>query len=520
MSSAGSRPSRLEFFSTEVAEGLTCEAYDPSRIIAAMGVTASEAPLLSVEDYPHLMPELTLLLDYLRKMVSCGKRGVNILLHGEPGTGKTQLTRVIASELGVPAFDFVTYDKDGDPKHTLERLISVRVAESFFRDSPALFVFDEFEDILTPSAQGRGLANERKGWFNRMLETNVRPIFWLSNSIHHLDAAFCRRFDFILEVPVPPRSRRVSILRNYAGQHLSAQMIHRLAEVEALAPAVVARVTGVFDVVKEKISPDERDEAFARMLGTVLKAQGHSIPPLTADEILPTDVYDTSCLNTGEDLAKITRMLRSHPHARLCLHGPPGTGKTAFGHWLAREIDRPLHLKRASDLLSPLVGGTEMQIAKTFEKALHDDAILMIDEVDSFLQDRAKSMRSWEVTQVNELLTRMETFNGVFIATTNRLEHLDAASLRRFDLKLRFDYLHVHQIGELLRAWCRSLGIALPEDEHLAMIDSMERVTPGDFASAARRHRFHPFANAGELLLALIDESAMKNESARRIGFL
>ena len=160
------------------------------------------------------------------------------------------------------------------------------------------------------------------------------------------------------------------------------------------------------------------------------------------------DVYDTDCLNTDADLPGLARMLRRHPHARLCLHGPPGTGKITFGHRLAREIDLPLRLERASDLLSPFVGGTEMKIASAFEKARQESAILMIDEVDSFLQDRARAVRSWEVTQVNELLTRMESFHGVFIATTNRLEHLDPASLRRFDLKLRFGSLNARQIHD------------------------------------------------------------------------
>lgn len=511
--------SSLEFFSSEVADRLLGEDYDPDRIIAAMGVVSPEPSTLGRADYTHIEAELSLLIDYLRESVKSGKRGVNILLYGEPGTGKTQLTRVIGGELGLPVYDFATEDVDGDPKSADQRLASVRVAGSFFQGKPALFVFDEFEDILAGSEKGRGLTSRRKGWFNRMLETNVRPIFWLSNSIRHLDAAFCRRFDFILEVPVPPRSLRAGILRKQAGRHLSEQVIHRLSEVEELAPAVVARVSKVFDVVSENLPQDRRDEAFTRMLGTVLKAQGHDVPRLSSDGILPADVYDTACLNTGSNLPELARMLRTHPHARLCLHGPPGTGKTAFGHWLAREIDRPLHLKRASDLLSPFVGGTEMQIAETFEKALRDDAILLIDEVDSFLQDRAKAVRSWEVTQVNELLTRMESFNGVFIATTNRLEHLDAASLRRFDMKLHFDYLDPRQIRELLGAWCRSLGIAAPAYEHHGMIDSMECVTPGDFAAAARRHRFQPFADAGDFLHALKDDCAMKTETARRIGF-
>jgi transitional endoplasmic reticulum ATPase len=512
--------SNLEFFCSEVAKSLIHDVFDRSRILSVMGVMESDAPLLDAEDYPHLELGLPLLLDYLRNVASSGKRGVNILLYGDPGTGKTQLTRVIAKELNLPLFDFAVCDNDGDPIRTTQRLTSVRIAESFLRDSHALFVFDEFEDILAPSGNDRGLVNERKGWFNRFLETNMRPIFWLSNSIRHLDAAFARRFDLIIEVPVPPRSHREEILRKHAGHQLSSKTIRHLAEVEELAPAVVSRVSGVFERMSGKLPQCQRDEVFSQMVGMTLKAQGHSVSLHNYDEILPTNVYDTACLNTGADLPSIARMLRGHPEARICLHGPPGTGKTAFGHWLAREIDRPLHLKRASDLLSPFVGGTEMQIAGTFEKALRDNAILMIDEVDSFLQDRTKAVRSWEVTQVNELLTRMESFSGVFIATTNRLEHLDAASLRRFDLKVQFDYLNPAQIHELLRAWSRRLGIAPPGDQHRGMTECMECVTPGDFAAVARRHRFQPFTDGGEFLRALAGDCSMKTESTRRIGFL
>ena len=93
------------------------------------------------------------------------------------------------------------------------------------------------------------------------------------------------------------------------------------------------------------------------------------------------------------------------------------------------------------------------------------------------------------------------------------------ASLRRFDLKLRFDYLDVCQIRELLVAWCRSLGIAPAGDEYRGMIESMECVTPGDFAAVARRHRFQPFADAGGFLQALAADCSMKTETSRRIGF-
>lgn len=75
-------------------------------------------------------------------------------------------------------------------------------------------------------------------------------------------------------------------------------------------------------------------------------------------------------------------------------------------------------------------------IASAFSEAERDNAVLLIDEVDSFLRDRRDAKASWEVTQVNEMLTQMEQFQGVLIASTNLIEGFDQAALRRFDLKL------------------------------------------------------------------------------------
>ena len=84
--------------------------------------------------------------------------------------------------------------------------------------------------------------------------------------------------------------------------------------------------------------------------------------------------------------------------------------------------------------------------------------MLVFDEVDSFLQDRSSSNRSWERSQVNEMLVQMESFNGVFIATTNLCESLDKASLRRFDMKIEFGYLKPEQASALFKKECELLG--------------------------------------------------------------
>lgn len=500
-----------------VARHLLREPFDARKILRAIGVMTVDSAELRLEDYPHLQRSLDLILAYLKRCPS--KKGVNILFHGPPGTGKTQLVRTLGAKLSLSVYELQTSNEEGKPLEPTERLAVLGLALKFFRNEPALLVFDEAEDILTQTLTDRGAANTHKGWFNQILGSNTRPVFWISNSIESLDPAFARRFDFIIEAPIPPRLVRGQILHEHAEGLISQSMIERLSELDYLAPAVVTRACDVIRSIRRDIPKNEQDRTFTHVLRGILKAQGHPDPVLSCEETMATDVYDVTYLNTEGDLPQMAALLKESQSARLCLYGPPGTGKTAFGKWLAREIGRPLHVRRASDLLSPFIGHTEQKIASAFEKALSDDAILMIDEVDSFLQDRSKAMRSWEVTQVNELLTRMETFHGVFIATTNRLEHLDPASLRRFDLKLCFDYLAPHQIDQLLSAWCRSLGISTPGTKYVGMIQSMKSVTPGDFAAVARRHRFQPFADGDEFLHALADDCTIKTGSSRSIGF-
>ena len=67
--------------------------------------------------------------------------------------------------------------------------------------------------------------------------------------------------------------------------------------------------------------------------------------------------------------------------------------------------------------------------------------MLFFDEIDSVLRTREGAVRSWEVSQVNEILARMEGFRGIFVAATNYLASLDPAVLRRFTFKLAFGYL-------------------------------------------------------------------------------
>lgn len=263
---------------------------------------------------------------------------------------------------------------------------------------------------------------------------------------------------------------------------------------------------------------ESRAEAVELLINQTLKAQGHA--PIRKDDAnrLP-EVYDPAFLNADADLAHVAAGLGQSKSGRLCLYGPPGTGKTAYARWLAEQIGAPLLVRRASDLMSMWVGENEKNIARAFEQADQEGALLSIDEVDSFLQDRRTAQRGWEVSLVNEMLTQMESFSGIFVASTNLMEGLDPAMLRRFDLKVCFDYLGCTQAHALFRRHCAGLGLPEPTHEQLTRLSGLKKLTPGDFATAARQSRFHPFRSSMDLLKALEAECAMKN-GARAMGFI
>ena len=88
--------------------------------------------------------------------------------------------------------------------------------------------------------------------------------------------------------------------------------------------------------------------------------------------------------------------------------------------------------KRYSDLSSKWLGESEKAIAAAFEEAADMRAFLILDEAESLLRDRGAALHSWEITQVNEMLTQMERHPYPFACTTNALELIDPATARRF----------------------------------------------------------------------------------------
>ncbi len=516
----GSLRGKIELLSSSFADLMLTQVGDPI-VLLRDTVRASDPPTLAMDDFDHLEESLEVLRPYLRRAVEGRRKGVNILIHGEPGTGKTQLARSLAKELHCPLFEIACEDAEGDPVSGEKRLRAFRAAQSFFATRPALLVFDETEDVFNDGdgPGRRSTAQKRKAWMNRMLESNPVPTLWLSNWVHSLDPAFVRRFDVVLEMAAPPRRKRERIIKAACGELVDAQAAARLAAAESLSPAVVARAASVAGAVRDLLPGDRLGRAVERLVEGTLLAQGHRPLAGLGAVQLPPD-YDPAFINADADLEAVAEGLARTKSGRLCLYGPPGTGKSAFGRWVAERVGTPLDVRRVSDLVSPYLGMTERNLANAFREAQRSGAVLVLDEVDSFLQDRRDAHRTWEVTEVNEMLTQMESFGGIFIATTNLMEGLDQAALRRFDLKLKFGYLRPEQARRLFTSQCRVLGLGEPDAAALAPVGELSCLTPGDFAAVARQHRFHRLSSPADLLGALDRECELKEGAVKKaIGF-
>lgn len=477
----------------------------------------ASAPTLKLSYYPHLKTDLQILLPYLKNAINKQLIGVNVLIYGPPGTGKSELVRVIAQKLKASLFEVSSEDEDGDDISGSQRLRAYRIAQCFLANTGNLLLFDETEDVFVQNPFAR--QELRKGWMNKMLEQNAVPSFWVTNDCHVIDDAFIRRFDQVIELNTPPKSQRAVLLQSASADLLTQQEAMQLAEHSNLTPAIISRAGKVVAQLNPRLKRSTKVEALQHLMQQTLRAQGYRVNDALSKDMLGP-VYDATWVNSDVDLNMLVAGLKNAGTGRVCLYGPPGTGKTAFCHYLAKQLQQPLLIKTASQLISKYVGETEKNIASAFSEAKENEAILLLDEVDSFLQDRRNAQHSWEVTAVNEMLVQMEAFDGIFVASTNLLHNLDQASLRRFDLKASFNYLKTEQAISLLKAHCKQLKL-VSCNSSLQLISASRQLTPGDFAALARQSRFRPFSTAIDFAKALLQEVSLKSaDIAKPIGFV
>ncbi len=491
------------------------DEFDARDALFSRFAAPARATCLSADDFSHLAADRDLLIELLRKAAAQREAGINVMLYGAPGTGKTELARVVAAAAGLTLHEVRHTDDSGDDMRRA-RYSQVVVAQQLLQPvSDAVLLFDETEDLLPADASSAKALG--KAAFNHMLESNQTPMIWVSNEITQIDPAYLRRFACVLEVKKPNRTvRRRIAARAFGALDVREDWLERIADIEDPSPGQITQAARVARLLSARV-PAESQAVAERVLGHGMRALGQRrhAPDFSAAR------FDLSLLNCGADVHALLRNIARQPSARLAFYGPPGTGKSALARHLAQVADRPLLVKRASDLLSPWVGECEQNIARAFEQAADENALLLLDEADSFLCDRRDARARWELTETSELLTQMEQFSGIFVCTTNLMDRLDRAALRRFSLKLRFDYLTPEQMRLLLLVTLKALGAETTCKVSFAEVSRLICATPGDFSAVEQRFRLLGERPAPvQFMAALREELVFKQEGgAQRMGF-
>jgi SpoVK/Ycf46/Vps4 family AAA+-type ATPase len=462
--------------------------------------------------------------------------GLHVLVYGPRSVDKRDMVARLLREEGLDRYEVVTkHVPPGDlptwvyvAQRHLERshpdavLVADRAHEALASRHESVFSIFGLEDELPPEedvrASDEGLTGGR-----------VRCV-WLTDRAKILSERNLGAFLFHCEaLPGSRADRRERVTQTISDFGLSEQLERHLAKYSLLGEQQVRQAAQLARLLDSVLGQAATGTAFERE--RVIKravAQSQKVLGRDRTESLRESVtrYSLDRLNIAGRFTpqQIVAALRKRPKGSLCFWGIPGAGKTQLAEHIAVELDLPILMRSASDLLSKWLGETEQQIAGMFAEAEAEGALLFLDEADSFLRDRALARAEWSVTQVNELLQRMERFDGVFIAATNLMDSIDAAAMRRFTWKLEFRALDPEQAWSMFCAEAEFDASAHPKraEELMKALAAIADLAPGDFATVKRQSNM-----LGEQLspddwleqLAAEAEAKMSGLRRQKLGF-
>ena len=453
-------------------------------------------------------------------------RPLHFLLYGMEGSGKTELARTIAANTNCELLDIgrnikkqILEEKDNLTNAiTKFRIRALNVAEAVLRNKSNLILLIDEADIL--------LNFFEKGSLNQMLEDMRLPAIWISNSLLFTQRSTMRRFAFSIEFKTNAPSMRLKLWESVVEKHCASDIftterIKTLAEKYETAPGGIELAVHNEVLLAKAGKQQQVAELVLKQHSELLGLQNNyknmqSRAPKYDDGILNVHGIDRA-VHAAKCYAQQLKNKETESNCTMLLYGAPGTGKTEFARYLARISGLPFKEISYGKISSKYVGETEKQLARAFEDASEEGALLFIDEADSLISDRRNAVRSWEITQVNEFLIQLENSKCLVICSTNFQGKLEAASNRRFHFYLRFDYLKKEGILKMVQNFFPEL-----DRENWNELCRLECLAPGDFYAVYKRLQWLPKNElSNELVTRELSEVAYAKEpyGNRRIGF-
>lgn len=399
-----------------------------------------------------------------------------ILLHGEPGNGKTVFAQALAGELGVPIVTLTYGDVSSKWLGEMPRLLANCFTYAR-QNAPCVLFIDEVDSFIRSRdgavhAEDVKIANTILTEVVALRECKV-VLVAATNYLAALDPAAIRegRFDFKVEVTAPDEEARIGLLREGMRRHLPRVPVDDAALVTIArrwSGFSVSRLMAVAKAMGDHLnaSPSARvrfeDWVAALRLVQGSKGQVPASAKRLQDLYLDAATRDAlaSIAHRLQDVHRVEAMGGTLPGGVL-FYGPPGTGKTVAAQALALESGWAFLSVAGPELIAD-----RERLTKLYRQACDlRPALIFIDEADDVLRQRGQSLTP---DAVNRLLALMDGSgvripDVVVLGATNHPEEVDPALLRagRFTEKIGFSAPSRDQVASAVQQWLQAKRVEL-----------------------------------------------------------
>lgn len=472
---------------------------------------------LTAKDF-YFVKQYEYIKSLLEQGLKKGNKGINILIYGAPGGGKTALSRVLIKDLNAECYEIMEKEQISVAHNTVSsdtskslnnniRINQFKVTREILKTNyNCVLLYDEAEDFFRKSDEQA----QSKAMINKILEENETPVIWTTNSLYCMESSFLRRFSYTLNMDELPADVYIDIVTKLSNKY-NVSIDEDLKDVCITYRPNIGLVEKAFK--NSNLIGNTSNEVIKQELidSMVSMRHGEKLDKLVSNKF----TFNPDLLNTSENLKELVESIKRTKRLdfSMLLYGVPGSSKTSFARYIAKELGLKVISKTYTELSSMWVGETEKNVKNLFDEAERDKALIILDEADVLLQDRTRAMRSWEISQTEALLTAMEFHPYPFIMTTNLYENLDPAVMRRILYKVKHDYLTNEQVKLAFKYF---FNVDINENLHLS------RLTSGDFAVIKKQADFQGKLNDKEWLIEKLTEEMNQKkmfDSSKKISF-
>lgn len=492
--------------------GLYQEGFDPSRMsenLVGKLVNTRHKP----EDFSYLAHDIDLVVKILECAIKDKVSGINIALEGPPGSGKSELAKVIAKAVGAQIYAVGEIADSSGRSVAQIRVGHLKQSLAVLEGKPALILFDEIDDLLLKSEDTSKKPDVyNKADLNNLLLTNKLPIIWTGNELDRFPDNVRQRFTFSIHMGYQPTLIRQKIWMTQAemtGFPMREEDALDLARGYATPPRMIQHAEEVSKLVEGGLSE------IIQTLKAGSKLVYGTSQAIEVIERVPKG-FSPRCVNAGENteqnvLNLIDRGIKGHRFS-VFLKGKQGSGAGSLMRYVGEQLSMEVTEIPMKSVAAPNPMSTpEARLTAIFNAAEDNEQLLVLNDIEHISDGNGDN--KWNTSLAEVFLKLASRHPAPFAVTTTKPLDLSAELNFLFTDTFVLKPFSAEQAEE---AYQRFFQRQAPLE--LARINDL---LPGDFSAVAKR--IMRYGSDGlpdvEILKLLEVRKAMRGPESVVMGF-